>query len=629
MQVVCTQEMDVANNKSTIHWTLSSIGGEVNYYSTGPTSVYINAKCVYYKDRVSAEAKTFPAAKGSVSGTIEIDHKEDGTKGTTVLMNTVVYYGSSSVKEYSGWWVLDPIPRTASILTAPSSFTNATPPTITYDNPRGNDIKSLDVCIADADGWYEIVPYRSVNKTGTLSYTFTSEDMKTLNNAVGELGSTAKSLNVMFVVRTTTTDGAEHGDGTPSTYKMVETSDTKPNVTMTLAVSNPSTYPSALASTYIHGKSGVKATITGKEKYGATISSYALNVGGVTKSSTSNIITSDAISTSGTVSVVGSATDSRGFTGSTASTSITVLAYSKPLVIPLGSENAIQCYRSDSSGVRKGSSTSVRIKAKRSYYGLNGNNKCKLQWRRKLASETWNDSSHTWADLIARTTTSTDEYNANLSVTFELTKAYSVQIRAIDDLGEFDRKDFDIPTQEVALHLGKGGKNVSIGEFCDTSVANTFSSSWKAIFKNGITGTLTGNVTGNLTGNVSGNLTGGVTGDVKGNVTGNLKGNVTGDVTGNITGTHNGTTSSSLASDVKSFATSCPNGFTPFITGGSTTNVPATGNFDYASGFVHKRSNEQITVFIISYYTGDLAINTYYKDGGGWLGWRYLHTTTT
>jgi hypothetical protein len=83
------------------------------------------------------------------------------------------------------------------------------------------------------------------------------------------------------------------------------------------------------------------------------------------------------------------------------------------------------------------------------------------------------------------------------------------------------------------------------------------------------------------------------------------------------------------AGDVLAFAESCPQGFIPFFTGEGSTNVPATGSYQYASGFVCKRSDSQITVVIFSYYSGDLAINTYYDTAGGWLGWRYLKTTTS
>jgi hypothetical protein len=580
MQLVCEQTKDEANNKSVIKWTLSSIGGEVNYYSTGPTSVYINATCVYYKDRVNYTSEVFPAAKGSVSGTIEVDHNEDGTKGTSVLLNTVVYYGSGSIKGYSSWWELDPIQRYARLTNAPSSFDNTSPPAVEYTYPSGNNVSKVEVCIADSAGYYALAPYGVVDKAKT-SYTFTADDLKLLNNNVPSNGT---ELAVMFVIRTTYTDGNTDAEGKTSTYKMLEVADTKPTVTMTVTPSNPPSVPSALANTYIQGKSGVNATITAEGRYKATISKAEVTADTVgagcfftpPTAKDTVTLTTGAITKSGNVEVVGSAKDTREFTGEAKQT-INVTEYSRPLVIPIGSENAILCYRSDGNGKRVGNSSSVWIKAKRSYYNLGGKNGCSLQWRRKRSAEVWNDNDHKWADLIPKTTTNTDEYDALVSGEFILNESYAVQIKAVDDLGEHDIKEFEIPTQDVALHLGKGGKNVTIGEYCDYSEEYTFRSAWKAIFDNGIYGTMT----------------------------------------------------QQSVSDMLAFAEGCPQGFTPFFTGGSTTNVPATGNYQYASGFVCKRSDSQITVVIFSYYSGDLAINTYYDTAGGWLGWRYLHTTTT
>ena len=597
MQLVCEQTKDEANNKSVIKWTLSSIGGEVNYYSTGPTSVYINATCVYYKDRVNYTSESFPAAKGSVSGTIEVTHNDDGTKGTSVLLNTVVYYGSGSVKGYSKWWELDPIQRHARFVNAPSSFDNTSPPAVEYTYPSGNNVSKVEVCIADSAGYYALAPYRVVDKAKT-SYTFTADDLKLLNNNVPTNG---KELNVMFVIRTTYTDGKTDADGKTSTYKMLEVADTKPTVTMTLAPSNPSSVPSVLANIYIQGKSGVKATITAEGRYKATISEievmadsvgagnfYASFGGSTGNNQITDTLTTGAITKSGNVEVVGSAKDSRGFTGEAKQT-ISVTEYSKPLVIPLGSENAILCYRSDGNGKRVGNSSSVWIKAKRSYYSLGSKNGCSLQWRRKRNAEVWNDNDHKWADLIPKTTTNTDEYNALVSGEFILNESYAIQIRAIDDLGEFDIKDFEIPTQDVALHLGKGGKNVTIGEYCDYSEEYTFKSAWKAIFEKGVHGDTHGTHNGNV----------------------------------------NGTMTQQLVTDVLAYAEACESGFTPIFTGGSSVNVPSAGNYQYASGFVSKRSNTNINVVLFSYYSGDLAINTYYDTAGGWLGWRYLKTTTS
>ena len=484
MQLTCTQKKDEATNKSTITWTLSSVDGEVNYYSTGPTTVTINGKQVYYKGRTAWDSEVFPAAKGSISDTIEVEHDDDGSKTISVSMSTAIYNGASSAKTYSGNWELDTIPRKATLTSVPTQFSVSALPTIKYSNPMLNSVYKIEACIGSASGgWYSWTPYRELSKTGA-SHLFTQADVALLNEKVS---SSNKELKVKFYLRTTLVSGGSPSfDFLDSTFLMEENDATKPKVTMALEVINPPTFPTSLSRAYVQGKSSVKATITGTGKYGATISKYSLNVGGVTKTSTSNVITSDVITSSGdNVSVKGSAIDSREFPGE-ASQTISVLAYSKPLVIPLGSENSILCYRSDGNGKRVGNSSSVWIKAKRTYNSIGGNIKCALQWRRRLTKEAWNDNTHKWADLIASTTTTTDEYNALVSGEFLLNESYAIQIRAIDDLKEYDRKDFEIPTQDVALHLGKGGKNVTIGEYCDYSEEYTFRSAWKAIFDKGI-----------------------------------------------------------------------------------------------------------------------------------------------
>lgn len=593
LQLTCTQEKDTANNKSIIHWTLSSIGGSSNYYSTGPTYISINDEIVYYIGRVNWDAKVFPAAKGSVSGTVDVEHDDDGSKTISVWFATAIYY--STINEYGTGWELDPIPRGATITSAPSTFSNTSLPTINYTNPLGNQVSKLEVCIADSVGYYALAPYRDLSKTGS-SYTFTDDDMKALN---AKFGSKDKKLGVMFVIKTTTADGKVYSDGETSTYEMVATDDTKPSVSVACTVINPDTFPSALASTYVQGKSKAKVKVTASGKYKATITNFTLSVDGQNhmsigfseKENDYTTFTTGVITSKDKVVVTGGASDSRGFQGK-AEQSITVGEYSKPTVVNIGSETAIFCHRSNEEGKRVGNSTSVWVKAKRSYYDFDGKNLCMLQWRRKPSSNPWDDNTHKWADLIASTAPKNAEYNGFLkdadgnNIVFEGRESYSVQIKAVDDVGEYDIKDFEIPTLDVALHLGAGGKKVSIGEYCDEDMGDyTFRSSWKAKFENGIYGTLNGTV--------------------------------------------NGTMSQELAGDVLAFAEACPQGFTPFFTGGSSTNVPTTGNYQYASGFVHKRSDSQITVFIISYYTGDLAINTYYDTAGGWLGWRYLHTTTT
>lgn len=110
LQLVCEQTAkDSVTNTSTVKWTLSAVGGSVSYYSTGPTKVVINGTTVYSKGRVKYTSETFPAKKGSISGTLKITHTNDGTKSISVSLSTAIY--TSTVTEKKETWTLDNIAR--------------------------------------------------------------------------------------------------------------------------------------------------------------------------------------------------------------------------------------------------------------------------------------------------------------------------------------------------------------------------------------------------------------------------------------------------------------------------------------------------------------------------------------
>ena len=470
LRLSCTQTKDVATNRSTINWTLSSIGGNSNYYSTGPTTVMINGTQVYYKSRVEWDAYVFPAAKGSVSGSIVVDHDTDGSKSITVSLSTVIYW--AAVNTYSGTWVLDSIPRQAKITSA-TDFTDVGNPSISFSNPGGF---SMNVWLEPNPNGDHLCERKDIPNTGSYTWTLTDAEREVLRSKCSGNSCTVRLGLYTYI------GGVSYADYKDKTFFMTENAATKPSVNMGITLDN-SQLPSTFDGLYIQGKSRLNVSLSAQGKYSASIKSYWGTVDG--KTYNSSPFTSDVIQRSGSVDIVGYAKDSRDFTGS-ASSQINVMAYSKPLVIPLGSENAIQCYRSDGNGIRTGNSTSVWIKAKRFYYSVSGKNQCALQWRRKTATEAWDDTKHQWEDLLEKDSPE-DEYNAMLyGWEFDLKTAYTIQIRAIDDIGEYDIKTLEVSTQDVALHLGAGGKNVSIGSYCDYTEDYTFRSAWKSIFDKGV-----------------------------------------------------------------------------------------------------------------------------------------------
>lgn len=554
LQLSCSQSIDIATNKSTISWTLSSIGGSVNYYSTGPTTVMINGVQVYYQKRLEWDTETFPAAKGSKSGTIVVDHNSDGSKQIAVSLSTAIYYGS--VGSYSDTWTLDNIPRQATITSAPD-FTDLDNPTIRFSNPGGF---TMDVWLEPNPIGDHLCVRKNIPNTGSYTWNdITAEERESLRNSCWGKPSCTIRLGLYSYV-----GGVMYADYKDKTFTMAESDATRPAVNMAVSLNNGS-LPSKFNGLYIQGKSRLNVSLSATPKYGADIKSYSAKIDGKTYSK--NSFTTDVITASGNVDVLGYAKDSRGFTGS-ASSKVNVVPYSKPLVVPIGTATAIQCYRSDGNGVRVGNSTSVWIKAKKTFYSVSGKNSCALQWRRKLITDKWNDQSHLWNDLI----TSADEYNALLSgVVFDNKKSYTVQIRAIDDIGEYDLKTFEIPTEDVALHLGKGGKNVAIGTYCNGLPEHRFYSDWVGQFDKGLWGT-------------SHNF--------------------------NVT-------------DVLTFPEECEDGITPIIINDSTNkdNLPE-GNYAYSVGIIHKRTADQYNVILMDYVAGKIAINVHLS--GTWTGWKYI-----
>lgn len=410
-----------------------------------------------------------------------IDHDGDGSKSITISGSVSGPSGTGfagHTTSGSGTATFDRIPRQAKI-TAAYDFTDVGNPSISFSNPGGY---RMDVWLEPNPVGDHLCIRENIPSfpTGSFTWSLTDAEREALRSRCSGDSCTIRIGLYSYV------GGVQYADYRDMTYTMTENAATRPVVSLSVSPNNGS-LPSAFNGLYIQGKSRVNVAVSATGKYNAKINSYSGNVDG--KSYSGDKFTSDALQNPGTVSIYGYAVDSRGFTGSNGQ-QIQVIEYAKPLVIPIGGENAILCYRSDGNGKRTGSSTSVWIKAARSYHKViaSGSQKnfCALQWRRKLSTEAWNDSVHQWSDLIAKSSLATDEYSGLLSgVVFDLQKSYTIQIRAIDDIGEHDPKTLEVPTRDVALHLGKGGKNVSVGSYCDYSEDYTFYSAWKAIFANG------------------------------------------------------------------------------------------------------------------------------------------------
>lgn len=194
LKLTCTQTQNISANQSTVAWVLESVGGNSNYYYTGPTTVTIGGTQVYYRGRTGAHE--FPCAKGSVSGSVTVSHGTNGQKSVEVSLKTAIY--TKTLTEKTGTWTLDTIPRQADLTAAPH-FTDEEDPTITYKNPAGTAVTSLELCIALDDQLTQALPYQAVSKTGTnFTYRLQEADRQFLWEAMGK----NNSVEVCFCLRT-------------------------------------------------------------------------------------------------------------------------------------------------------------------------------------------------------------------------------------------------------------------------------------------------------------------------------------------------------------------------------------------------------------------------------------------
>jgi len=352
-----------------IRWTSTQTGSSYNdYKKTAKYWVSINggAETEYTASYRLPQNDT----RVIVDTTITVPHKADGTGTVKVRtwMNTGI---SAGVVEKSAETTLTTIPRASTITSATDTILGDycavtwTPlsPTFRY---------KLKFYLTT-----DLVAESSIIYPGsTDAYTYRALMPIEWASQISEY----QKERVMSVVLYTYSDSSattQVGDGDHDSFYVIipDNAETKPTVGMTLTPSR--SIPSAFDGLYVQGKSKVTATFSSVAKYGAYINSHSITVQGTTYSSSP--WTSDILNHPGSVSVKGTATDSRGFVGTETKT-INVIPYSTPKI------NVSVCDRCDAKGNLNESGTYLKIKAKRTYSKVedaNGvrHNTCRIQYR--------------------------------------------------------------------------------------------------------------------------------------------------------------------------------------------------------------------------------------------------------
>lgn len=437
-QLTWSATQSIANNTSTISWTLSAQGYSGGWVAERTLYVTIDGATVYNKsDRVERKVGTIK------TGTKTITHNSNGSRSFTITLGAAVY-GTSVNCKGSGTFSLNTIAR-ASTLNV-SNGTLGVSQTITADRKSSNFTHTLT--------WTTGSSYSGTiaTKSTATSWSFTPPL---------ELANVQTNFSVVAVLFTLTTYNGTTQVGTSGkTVSMVIPNSVAPSCSV--SVTDPTGYLDTYGG-YIQNKSKMKITVTATPAYGSPIASYSIIANGSTYGD--NPATTGVITTSGSNTIIGKATDERNRTGST-TTTINVLAYSSPKI-------TFTMHRCDQDGTENMTGSYCKVTYKAVITSLSNKNSKSIKLRYKKTSDTV--YTYQMIDMANYTQEGSEIFSA------EDGSSYNVQMQAIDSF-ETSTTTAELSTGFSILHIPASGKGLAVGKI---SQADEFEVGMDARFYSG------------------------------------------------------------------------------------------------------------------------------------------------
>lgn len=203
-----TASQSIVNNQTTINWTLKSEGSMSSgyYVQAGPVTVKIAGTTVL---NTTSRFNMRGSGGYSKSGTIKVNHNQDGTKSVSMSVRAAIYSASVNCTA-SKTFSLNKITRYA-LLNSATDFTDNVGeldvpyPTITYSNPAGTDLVD-DVKIRITwDNGNDYTDWHSLDDGGADSpYTFDSSSLTSSDiDRMLQFCTTSNTLPVKFDLQST------------------------------------------------------------------------------------------------------------------------------------------------------------------------------------------------------------------------------------------------------------------------------------------------------------------------------------------------------------------------------------------------------------------------------------------
>ena len=446
-----TETYDVATNTSTLSIAhririMEEWGGSYDIPNNTPIYVTIDGTQYSYTPGNMPNVRPNNVPVTAATTTHTVTHNSDGSKSITIQCqwnnSSASYYGKTSSQTVT----LTTIPR-ASTMTFNTSQTMGNSYTFTITRAASSFTHTITWSFGGSSG-------TAVSNTSSTTPSFTPATA-----TFAPLCTNATSGTITYTLNTYS--GSTLVGSKAYTATLAVPSSVVPTVSLAVSAVNP------FNSLYLQGKSSVKLTATGSvsSAYGATIKSYTFTVTNASAtvisttststSATSATHTSGVLTSSGTHTCRVTITDSRGRTA-TASRSITVTAYSKPVW------GQVSAYRSDANGTSADEGTSIALTANASYSAVSGNSLTMTYQYKEATASSWS-SSHSYT-------------NGTLTVigsAFDITKGYNIKVTATDTVGNTITTTVYVGTSAVGIDYDPVNNTLGLLRYAPTGSSDS------------------------------------------------------------------------------------------------------------------------------------------------------------
>ena len=434
LRLTVTQtSQDIAANTSLVSWSLVAI----KHPSYSSYSFYANPWAVTINGSSGSGTWTYDFRSVSsvtlASGSITVPHNADGTKTISVSASaTGSSIGDASV---SGTLTLTTIPRASTPTFSANPVDAGTAVTVTTNRASATFTHEIDYSIGAASG--------SVG-TGIGASTSWTPPLSLLNQI-------PNSTTGVVTITTRTYSGATLIGTTTTSLTISAPSTVVPDFD-TITVSENVTLVATEVAAYVKSLSKLNLAITSAVgAYGSTISSYRITLPGTTINAVSGV--SNFLTTSGTVTITGLITDSRGRT-KTKTVNITVLDYVVPSLDPA----LFFVRRSDAVGTLEEEGTYLRVDLKADVASLiNSTQRNALSYKlytRLRGATTWN--------LVANETPGGISFNSfDVIGTYDVGESYELRVEILDKFA-MGVVETTVATASVFMHWSDG---LALGKF--------------------------------------------------------------------------------------------------------------------------------------------------------------------